>query len=291
MSRLSAVLFDLDGLLIDSEPVWFRVEQRVMASLGGPPWRHEDQARCVGGTLPRTAAYLLGLAGSSATAELRDGEVPDVEVPDAEASNPSVSDAGMVSRAGPNGEVPNAEVQRRLVTGMEAELRSGVPLRPGAAGLLTELVEARIPLALVSSSYRVLVDAALDGIGRSHFAVSVAGDEVSHPKPHPEPYLRAARLLGVQPASCVVFEDAPTGIAAAEAAGCLCVGVPDVVPISGTPTRPVLDSLAEVDLGWLLELPALLSGGGNAAEGRARPPDPPTTIRSGQSARFTRPTL
>lgn len=252
MSRLSAVLFDLDGLLIDSEPAWFRVEQRVMASLGGPPWRHEDQAWCVGGTLPRTGAYLLGLAGSS---------------------------------------VSSAEVQRRLVAGMEAELRSGVPLRPGAAGLLTELVEAGVPLALVSSSYRLLVDAALDGIGRSQFAVSVAGDEVSHPKPHPEPYLRAARLLGVQPASCVVFEDAPTGIAAAEAAGCLCVGVPDVVPISGTPTRPVLASLAEVDLGWLLGLPALLSGGGNAAEGRARPPDPPTTIRCGQSARFTRPTL
>lgn len=219
MSALRAVLFDLDGLLIDSEPIWFRVEERVMAELGGR-WRQEDQAACVGGTLPRTAAYMVALA-STATSSV--------------------------------------EVQGLLVSGMAAELRGGVPLRPGADPLLEALAAAGVPCGLVSSSYRVLVDLALAAIGAERFAISVAGDEVRRPKPDPEAYLTAARRLGMEPASCVVFEDAPAGVAAAEAAGCVCVAVPDVVPVPETPIRPVLASLAEVDLGWLSRLPARMA--------------------------------
>ncbi len=219
--ELRAVLFDLDGLLIDSEPIWFRVEERVLAELGGArPWRHEDQAACVGGTLPLTADYLRGLA-----------RMP----------------------------VSNAEVQRRLLTGMAAALRGPVPLRPGALELLRALASDGVPCALVSSSYRVLVDAALGTIGPEHFAISVAGDEVRRPKPDPEPYRTAARRLDVEPSACVVFEDAPAGVASAEAAGCVCVVVPDVVPVPQTPTRPVLGSLLDVELDWLRRLPALLA--------------------------------
>lgn len=217
------MLFDLDGLLIDSEPVWFRTEEQVMAGLGGRPWQHEDQAACVGGTLPRTAAYMREVAGTA---------------------------------------VSTAEIAGRLLTAMAAALRRGLPLRPGADPLLRALSTAGIPCGLVSSSYRALVDAALATIGPERFAVSVAGDEVSRPKPHPEPYLTAARRLDVEPSACVVFEDAPAGVASAEAAGCVCVVVPDVVPVSGTPTRPVLHSLLDVELDWLARLPAVLAAAG-----------------------------
>ncbi len=223
MRLLGAVLFDLDGLLIDSEPIWFRNEERVMAGIGGPPWRHEDQAACVGGTLPRTAAYMRAAAGTA---------------------------------------VPTAEIERRLLTGMVAGLRSGFPLQPGADTLLNALAAAGVPCGLVSSSYRVLVHAALAVIGPERFAVSVAGDEVRRPKPDPEPYLTAARRLAVEPSACVVFEDSPAGVTSAEAAGCMCVAVPDVVPVSATPRRPVLGSLAEVDLEWLAGLPAELHRAG-----------------------------
>jgi len=229
VTALQAVLFDLDGLLIDSEPVWFENERALMSELGGPPWRHEDQAACVGGTLPRTAAYMRGLSGSS---------------------------------------VPVAEIARRLVSGMAAGLRGGVPLQPGAAELLEVLRAAGIPCGLVSSSYRVLVDAALASVGPRYFEVSVAGDEVRRPKPDPEPYLTAARRIGAEPRACVVLEDAPAGVTSAEAAGCVCVAVPNVVPVQATPNRPVLASLADVRLGWLTELPTRL-----ARVDRAQPGD------------------
>jgi HAD superfamily hydrolase (TIGR01509 family) len=107
-------------------------------------------------------------------------------------------------------------------------------------------------MALVSSSYRVLVDAALETIGSHWFATTIAGDEVSRGKPHPEPYLTAARRLGVDPAACVVFEDSPTGLAAAEEAGCYCVVVPDVVSVAEAPGRTVLLSIVDVDFDRLL---------------------------------------
>jgi Haloacid dehalogenase-like hydrolase len=96
------------------------------------------------------------------------------------------------------------------------------------------------------------VDAALETIGGHWFVTTVAGDEVEHGKPHPEPYLTAARRLGIEPASCVVFEDSPTGLAAGEAAGCYCVVVPDVVPVAAAQGRTVLRSLTEVDVDRLV---------------------------------------
>lgn len=215
MTVPAAVLFDMDGLLVDSEPLWYEVEQAVMARLGGR-WGPEHQAACVGGPLRRTAAYLVRLAGS--------------------AEDP-------------------ADVERELVDRMADRLAGGVPLRPGAADLLRGLAAAGIPCALVSSSFRRLVDSVLVGLPGGWFGVSVAGDEVTHPKPDPEPYRRAARLLGVEPARCVALEDSLTGVTSAEAAGCLCVAVPDLVPVPAALRRPVLGSLTEIDAGWLLGLP------------------------------------
>jgi len=215
-SRLpAAVLFDLDGLLVDSEPVWSVAEAEVMDWLDGP-WDADVKAACLGKRIDVSCRALVRIAGSSVAPEL---------------------------------------VQERLLARMAELFRADLPWQPGARDLVTELGGAGVPLGLVSSSYRVLVDAALEGLGAGRFATTLAGDEVGSPKPAPEPYLTAARRLGVAAESCVVFEDSPTGVAAAEAAGCVCVVVPDVVPVEATPGRPVLDSLAEVSLPWLATLP------------------------------------
>ncbi|HXA59121.1 MAG TPA: HAD family hydrolase, partial [Streptosporangiaceae bacterium] len=92
------------------------------------------------------------------------------------------------------------------------------------------------------------------GIGREHFTITLAGDEVTHPKPDPEPYLTAARLLGVDPARCVALEDSPTGVASAEGAGCVTVAIPSVAPIPHAPGRTVLTSLTQIDLPGLAAL-------------------------------------
>lgn len=202
-----AVLFDMDGLLVDTEHTWFEAESAVMARLGAP-WGPEHQAVLVGGAIGSTVRYMLELAGSAAAP---------------------------------------AQVERALLEEMLARLRAGVTYRPGARELLLALRSAQVPCGLVSASYRGLVDAVLASVGPHHFAVTVAGDEVTRTKPHPEPYLRAAAALGLPPSSCVVLEDSPNGVAAGQAAGCVTVAVPSVVPIEPAPGRTVVRSLAEVD--------------------------------------------
>jgi HAD superfamily hydrolase (TIGR01509 family) len=208
---LQAVLFDLDGTLINSEPDWLAVEEEIMAWLGGP-WGPEYQDAVVGGSMWGCVDYMIGLAGS---------------------------------------EVPREVVAERLVDGMAARMSSGVTVMPGVKELLTEVQAAGIPIGLVTSTVRRLADSAIDALGRDFFAVTVTGDEVEHTKPHPEPYLKAARLLGVEPGGCVVLEDSPTGVAAGEAAGCVVVAIPCIVAIPSAPTRTIMGSMAELDLAAL----------------------------------------
>ena len=212
--RLQAVFFDLDGLLVDSEPVWLEVESEVMAWLGGE-WSSAHHEHLVGGSLASGVAYMVELAGSSVALE---------------------------------------EVEQRVLEGMAERLSTCVPLMPGAKDLLTELRAKGVTTALVSSSYRRLIEPVLDAIGREYFQLSVAGDEVTHTKPAPEPYLLAAARLGAEPGRCVVLEDSPNGVAAAEAAGCVTVAVPGLLPISPAPGRIVVSSLREVTLEWLSSL-------------------------------------
>lgn len=122
---------------------------------------------------------------------------------------------------------------------------------PGAARLLAELAAHEVPTALVSASHRRIIDRVLDSVGHHHFSLTVAGDEVSRTKPHPEPYLTAASGFGVAPERCAVIEDTATGVAAAEAAGCQVVAVPSVAPIAPASGRVVVGSLEEVDLAFL----------------------------------------
>lgn len=213
-AALGAVLFDMDGLLIDSERLWLETEHDVVARLGAV-WTEEHQKACVGGSIPRTTAYMLELTGADVTSE---------------------------------------EIAEWLLDGMVERLGAGVELLPGADALLDELTGAGVPCGLVSSSYRPLIDAALPFMGRERFAVTLAGDEVARMKPAPDPYVTAARALGFEPHRCVALEDSPNGAASAEAAGCVTVAVPSVLPIEPTATRTVVSSLKELNLHCLQTL-------------------------------------
>jgi HAD superfamily hydrolase (TIGR01509 family) len=212
-AALQAVLFDMDGLLVDSEPLWFVIEREVARRLGAP-WGEADQEALIGGSLERTVSYLLAKADGAAAVE-------------------------GAARAG------REDVARWLVEGMaRLVLARGLPLQLGAARLLADLEAAEVPCALVTASSRVIMDAVLKVTGLS-FGVTVCGEDVRRGKPDPEPYLRAADLLGVPPPGCVVLEDSPTGIAAARAAGCPVIAVPSVPvpPTSGLITVKSLDDV------------------------------------------------
>jgi HAD superfamily hydrolase (TIGR01509 family) len=216
MGELRGVLFDMDGLLVDSEPIWFEVESSVMSRLGGS-WDESDQAALVGGSLQRSLDYLL-----------------------AKASRPVSRDV----------------VAGWMVDGM-VELLGTRPLRvmPGARELLAEVDAAGVPYGLVTSSERPVMEAVLGRLSVT-FPITVCGDDVSNSKPDPEPYLLAAAKLGADPRRCVALEDSPNGVAAAEAAGCLMVAVPSLVPIPAENGRLVVTSLAELNLDLLYRLAA-----------------------------------
>ena len=213
---LAAVLFDMDGLLVDSEPLWFEVESGVMARLGGQ-WSEADQRALIGGSLERTVSYLLARAVRPASA---------------------------------------GDVGRALIDGMIALLDAReVAILPGARELLTEVASAGIGHALVTSSEREIMEAVTARIGVS-FGVTVCAGDVRRSKPDPEPYLLAALRLGADPRLCVALEDSPNGVAAAEAAGCRLVAVPSLVPIQARPGRAVATSLSQVDLAMLRRIVA-----------------------------------
>ncbi|MEV8089818.1 HAD family hydrolase [Streptomyces nigra] len=213
-SALQAVLLDMDGTLVDSEGFWWDVEVEVFASRGHTL---DDTWRhvVVGGPMTRSAGFLIEATGA---------------------------DIGL------------DELTVLLNQGFEDRIDRSLPLMPGAARLLAELSEHRIPTALVSASHRRIIDRVLTTLGPQHFALTVAGDEVSRTKPHPDPYLLAAAGLGADPARCAVVEDTATGVAAAEAAGCQVVAVPSIAPIAPAARRTVVPSLEHVDLAFLRRL-------------------------------------
>ncbi|GAA1179978.1 HAD family phosphatase [Streptomyces hebeiensis] len=210
-SALQAVLLDMDGTLVDTEGFWWDAEVEVFKALGHVL---DETWRdvVVGGPMTRSASFLIEATGAAITL---------------------------------------AELTVLLNDTFEDRIARGVPMMPGARRLLGELANQGVPAALVSASHRRIIDRVLTSLGPEHFALTVAGDEVPRTKPHPDPYLLAARGLGADPARCAVVEDTATGVAAAEAAGCRVVAVPSVAPIPPASGRTVVASLEEVDLAFL----------------------------------------
>jgi HAD superfamily hydrolase (TIGR01509 family) len=199
----------MDGTLIHSEPVWDDALRELARELGG---ELSDRARSA--TVGTNTDISVGIVHA------------DIGRPDAD---PLVS-----------GE--------RLVELARQRFAAGVRWRPGARELLDAVRAAGVPTALVTNTERALVRVAFGTLVDELFDVSVCGDEVMRPKPHPEPYLTAADLLRVDPAATVAVEDSPTGTAAADAAGCRVLVVPGDIPVPPGPARTFAGTLADVSV-------------------------------------------
>ena len=212
---MRAVLFDLDGTLVDSEPVWDDALRVLARELGA---ELSDRARAA--TVGTNVDVSVGIVHA------------DLGRPDAD---------------------PLASGERLVELARERFAR-GLVWRPGARELVDAVRGAGIPTALVTNTHRPLVRVALGPLLDELFDVSVCGDEVRLPKPHPEPYLTAAALLGADPGDTVAVEDSPTGVASAEAAGCQVLVVPAVVPVPRGPRRTFASTLAAVTVADLAAL-------------------------------------
>nr|WP_307818153.1 HAD family phosphatase [Janibacter endophyticus] len=210
-ARPAALLWDMDGTLVDTEPYWIEAEYALVERFGGR-WSDELAHQLVG--------------------------------------NPLLVSADVIIASSPVTLTPH-EVVDELMTAVIGRVREHVPWRPGARALLDEAVAVGVPNALVTMSWQPLARAVADALPGSPFAVLVTGDEVTHGKPHPEPYLRAAELLGVAPRDCVALEDSPTGVRSATAAGVPTVAIPHVVQIPDIAGAVRVDSLDGLDLAGL----------------------------------------
>ncbi|MFC7928351.1 HAD family hydrolase [Streptomyces cinereoruber] len=227
MSELAAVLFDMDGTLVDTETLWWDATEEVAARLGHR-LTAADAPEVVGRAVEDTAAHLVRATGMSGT-------------------------AGVASA---------------LTTAFRRRVDAGAPLRPGAGRLLAELDREGVPFALVSASPRSVVDAVTGGaLARVPFAFTLSADDTARTKPHPDPYRTAAERLGVPVASCVAVEDSPDGTASADAAGCVVLVVPSLLPVEPGPGRVFSESLEEVSLATLR---------GHARHGRSPAVSPPS---------------
>lgn len=212
-SPVAAVLWDMDGTLVDTEPAWIQAEYDLVAAFGGT-WNEHHAHQLVGSDLLTAAAYIREHGGV------------DLEP---------------------------ATIVARMLDSVIAKVGQQLVWQPGARELLAALRLAGIPSALVTMSYRNLAQAVIDQLPAGTFSAVVTGDSVTHGKPHPEPYLVAAAELGVDPARCIAFEDSPTGVASAEAAGCMTIAVPHVAAVPDAPGRIIIGSLKDLTLADLAE--------------------------------------
>jgi HAD superfamily hydrolase (TIGR01509 family) len=215
-AALEAVLFDMDGVIIDSEPLWSKAEQQLLARRN---LRYSSQLKTV----------MMGLDSSEAVGFL----IKHYDLKE------SVSDV--------------VAERNQLVADL---FRQFLRPMPHALQLVRSVQAAQIKTGLVTSSPQELVDLALSRLNITEiFDLILSGDQVARGKPSPDIYLSAAGKLGVDPENCLVIEDAPHGVAAAKAAGmcCLAISTSASEPELGAADR-VVRGFAEVDLQSLREL-------------------------------------
>jgi HAD superfamily hydrolase (TIGR01509 family) len=207
----AAVLWDMDGTLVDSEHYWLASE-KALAEAHNAEWTEQDGHELIGNSLYESSKIIKAKIGSTMDTEA---------------------------------------IVQHLTDSVVAHLAVSIPWRPGAQELLMELKRKKIKTALVTMSLHRMAKEVVDKIPFDAFDVIVGGDDVVRGKPFPDPYLKAAELLGVRPEDCVAFEDSNTGLRSAEAAGTKAVGIPNFIEIPQIPGRilwPTLEGVRVKDL-------------------------------------------
>ena len=210
----AAVLWDMDGTLIDSEPYWMKSEG-AFAKANNGNWTEQDGLSLVGMSLYDSSKIIKEKVGSDLEPE---------------------------------------QIIEQLTDEVAAQLKQEILWRPGAKELLELLRKKKVKTALVTMSMHRMAKQVAYSICFDAFDVIVAGDDVMHGKPHPEAYLKAAELLGVKPEDCVAFEDSISGLRSAEAAGTKAVGIKNIVEIPAQPGRILWSTLEGVTLSDLRRL-------------------------------------
>ena len=213
-AQLAAVLFDMDGTLIDSEHFWLQSEQQLAATTG-TVWTEQD------------GVNLIGMSLYDSTRIIKQ----KLKLPESQ-----------------------DEIIEKLTDSVIGQLQGELPWRPGALELLHELKARGIKTALVTMSMRRMALAVAAKAGEGSFDLVIAGDDVTHGKPHPEPYLKAAEVLGVDIRHCIAFEDSISGLHSAEASGAIAVGVPNIVQLAEKPGRVIWPTLKSITVDRLIEL-------------------------------------
>jgi HAD superfamily hydrolase (TIGR01509 family) len=209
-----AVFFDMDGLMVDSEPEWLQSEVDVTAPYGYT-WLEEDQIACLGGPLSRVGQYMYDKCGQQKSPEF---------------------------------------FTQSLIDTQAAKMRGNTPTMPGAVELVRELQSHGVKTALVSASPRNIVDAVLDNLGHDLFPFSISSDDVVNTKPHPDGYLKAASISESDISNCLIFEDSLTGMKAATSSGAYLIAVPHLVTIDESVRVRVIKSLAQLNHAKLQDL-------------------------------------
>ena len=205
---MSALLFDMDGTVIDSEPLWLEAEIEVMAELGCH-WDAQDQQNCLGGPMDRTEKYM----------QERSGNIK-----------------------------PYGYFRDNLNLVMQKKLLHDLKLVPNALELISSAKKIGIKTALVTASGSVLMNIALKKFPDGIFDATVSRDDVINSKPNPEPYLRAADLLEMNISNCVVFEDSETGVTSGLASGAQVIGIPHLINLAPHENLRIVDSLSDVSI-------------------------------------------
>lgn len=209
-----AVFFDMDGLMVDSEPQWFLSEIQVTEPFGYT-WLESDQIACLGGPLSRVGQYMYDKCGQLETPEF---------------------------------------FTQKLIQVQAEKMRGNTPTMPGAVELVRNLQSNGVKTALVSASPRNIVDAVLDNLGHDLFPFSISSNDVSQTKPAPDCYLKAAATSQSDISNCLIFEDSLTGMRAATSSGAYLIAVPHLVHIDESEKVRVVKSLEQLSFEKLQEL-------------------------------------
>ena len=209
---MSAILFDMDGTLINSEPLWLETEIEVMAEVGCH-WDEQDQINCLGGPAERTERYM----------QERSQNIK-----------------------------PYGYFINRLHEVMRTKINNELDLIPNALSLLKGCKDAGIKTAFVTASSRDLMTIVLKRFPPGTFDVVVSRDDVEKSKPDPAPYLLAAKQLSVDILKCLVLEDSLTGVQSGLSSGAKVIGIPHLVQMSEHPNLRVISSLDEITLSDIL---------------------------------------